>query len=99
MENMTSSLEEYLKTTYILYKKNSQIRVTDIANELNCTKSSVNRAIKILAKQGYINYETYGNITLTKLGVNKALEIVRRNEIIKAFLIQVLDVDEKVASK
>lgn len=99
MKNITSSLEEYLKTMYLLNKKNGQIRVTDIANELNLTKSSVNRAIKILSEEKYINYETYGNITFTKIGEKKALEIIRRNEILKAFLVQVLEIDEKTAIK
>ena len=43
---MTASLEEYLKTIYILYNKNGVARVTDIALEMNCTKPSVNRALK-----------------------------------------------------
>lgn len=99
MKSITSSLEEYLKTMYLLNKINGQIRVTDIANELNLTKSSVNRAIKILNEEKYINYETYGNITFTKLGEKKALEIIRRNEILKAFLVKVLEIDEKTAIK
>ena len=99
MKDITSSLEEYLKTMYILNKVKGQIRVTDIANELNLTKSSVNRAIKILNEEKYINYETYGDITFTKLGEKKALEIIRRNEILKAFLVKVLEVDENTAVK
>lgn len=99
MKDITSSLEEYLKTMYILNKVKGQIRVTDIANELNLTKSSVNRAIKILNEEKYINYETYGDITFTKTGEKKALEIIRRNEILKAFLVKVLEVDENTAVK
>lgn len=99
MKKITSSLEEYLKVMYLLNKKKGQIRVTDIANELELTKSSVNRAIKILSEEKYINYEIYGNITFTKMGEKKALEIIRRNEILKAFLVQVLEVDEKTATK
>lgn len=99
MKSITSSLEEYLKTMYLLNKSKGHIRVTDIANELKLTKSSVNRAIKILSEEKYINYETYGNITFTKTGEKKALEIIRRNEILKAFLVKVLEVDEKTADK
>lgn len=99
MENITSSLEEYLKTMYVINMKNGNIRVTDIANELKCTKSSVNRAIKVLNAQKYVNYELYSSITLTKEGIKKAKEIIRKNETIKAFLTQVLEVEESIATK
>ena len=33
---ISKSLEEYLKTMYILKQKNGNIRVTDIAEEMNC---------------------------------------------------------------
>lgn len=94
---MSASLEEYLKIMLVLYKKNGYIRVTDIAKEMSCSKPSVNRALKILKETGYIDYEVYGKILLTKKGENEASRILRRHEILKAFLIQVLDVKEEVA--
>ena len=65
---MTASLEEYIKTIYILINKMSVARVTDIASELGCTKPSVNRALKVLKEEGYIEYEAYKDIKLTKKG-------------------------------
>lgn len=94
---MSASLEEYLKIMFVLYKKKGYIRVTDIAKEMSCSKPSVNRALKILKETGYIDYEVYGKILLTKKGENEASRILRRHEILKAFLIQVLDVKEEVA--
>ena len=63
---ISKSLEEYLKTMYILKKQNGNIRVTDIANKMNCTKPSVNKAIYNLKDNGLLNYESYGTIELTK---------------------------------
>ena len=63
---LTNSLEEYLKTIYILKNTEDQIRVTDIANKLNCTKPSVNRALNNLKQNNLINYEAYGKIELTR---------------------------------
>lgn len=63
---LTNSLEEYLKTIYILKNTEDQIRVTDIANKLNCTKPSVNRALNSLKSNNLINYEAYGKIELTR---------------------------------
>ena len=42
---ISKSAEEYLKTMYILKQQNGNIRVTDIATKMNCTKASVNKAI------------------------------------------------------
>ena len=63
---ISKSLEEYLKTMYILKKQNGNIRVTDIANKMKCTKPSVNKAINNLKENGFLNYESYGQIELTK---------------------------------
>ena len=62
---ISKSLEEYLKTMYVLKKQNGKIRVTDIAEKMNCTKPSVNKAICNLKDKGLLNYESYGPIELT----------------------------------
>ena len=67
INNMISkALEEYLKTIYILKKQNGNIRVTDIANKMNCTKPSVNKAINNLKNHDLVIYESYGEIELTE---------------------------------
>lgn len=96
---LTNSQEEYLKTIYILEKTEKQIRVTDIAIKLNITKPSVNRAIKNLKEIKLINYEAYGNITLTTEGRNLAKSILKRQDILKMFFTEVLEIDEKQAEE
>jgi DtxR family Mn-dependent transcriptional regulator len=63
---ISKALEEYLKTMYFLKKQNGNIRVTDIAIKMNCSKPSVNKAINNLKNNGLVNYESYGTIELTK---------------------------------
>lgn len=63
---ISKAQEEYLKTMYILKRQNGNIRVTDIANKMECTKPSVNKAINNLKENGLINYESYGAIELTE---------------------------------
>lgn len=63
---ISKSQEEYLKTIYILIKQNGTVRVTDIANKMKCTKSSVNKALNNLKKNGLLNYESYGAIEITE---------------------------------
>ena len=45
---LSKSLEEYLKTIYILGKQEEKVRVTDIAESMNCSKASVNNAVNNL---------------------------------------------------
>ena len=64
--NSTNSIEEYLKTIYVLEQETGQVRVTDIATKRGCSKPSVNRALKVLDSQGFLQYEAYGKIHLTE---------------------------------
>lgn len=96
---ITKSSEEYLKTMYILKKQNGNIRVTDIANKMNCTKPSVNKAIYNLKDKGMLNYESYGTIELTEEGENLAKKILEAYDIVYLFLKDVLNLEEEQAKK
>ena len=96
---ITSSLEEYLKTIYILKKQKGEIRVTDIAEKMNCTKPSVNKAIKNLKNEGLINYEVYGSIDLTISGEKLAKKIIEAYDIVYIFLTEVLEINKEKAEK
>ena len=96
---LTKSQEEYLKTMYILNIKFKEIRVTDIANKMNVSKASVNKAINNLKEKGYINYETYGKIELTKEGENIAKKILEAYDIVYVFLKDVIGLDESKAKE
>lgn len=95
----SNSIEEYLKTIYVLEQETGQVRVTDIATKRGCSKPSVNRALKVLDSQGFLQYEAYGKIHLTQEGKAAAEKIQRTGMALKAFLMQVLEVPEEVASK
>ena len=94
---ISKSLEQYLKTMYILKKQNGNIRVTDVANSMNCTKASVNKAIYNLKDNGLLNYESYGTIELTEEGENLAKKILEAYDIVYLFLKDVLNLNEEDA--
>lgn len=96
---LTDSQEEYLKTIYMLEKSKPKIRVTDIANRLKITKPSVNKAIKNLKDLGLICYEAYGDISLTYEAEEKAKQIIKRQDILEMFLVEVLEINRKQASE
>ena len=96
---ISKSSEEYLKTMYILKQQNGNIRVTDIAKKMNCTKPSVNKAVYNLKDSGLLNYESYGTIELTERGENLAKKILEAYDIVYLFLKDVLNLDEESAKK
>lgn len=99
MVELSNSQEEYLKTMYILANTEKEIRVTDIAKRLKITKPSVNRAIHHLADKQLINYESYGEITLTDIGKQIAQKILKKHDIVKMFLTEVLEIEDEQAEK
>ena len=96
---ISKSLEEYLKTMYLLKKQNGNIRVTDIAKKMSCTKPSVNKAIKNLKDNDLVNYELYGTIELTDKGENLAKKILEAYDIVYLFFKEVLNLEEADAEK
>jgi len=94
---ISKALEEYLKTMYVLKKQNGNIRVTDIANKMQCTKPSVNKALNNLKEEKLVKYETYGIIELTEQGESLAKKILEAYDIIYVFLKEVLNLDEEQA--
>ncbi len=93
--NLSKTQEEYLKTIYILQGEKNKARVTDIANKLNKAKATVNYAVTNLKSLGLINYETYGDISLTKEGTKLAKKILEAYDIVYLFLNEILEMDSK----
>ncbi len=94
---ISKSLEEYIKTIYILKKQNGTVRVTDIANRMNCTKPSVNKALHNLKDNNLVDYKTYGTIELTTDGENLGKKIIEAYDIVYLFLKDVLNLEENEA--
>ena len=95
---ISKSQEEYLKTMYVLKKQNGYIRVTDIANKMDCTKPSVNKAIRNLQDNNLVDYKAYGKIQLTKEGENRAKKILEAYDIVYLFFKDVLNLDATTAN-
>ena len=94
---VSKASEEYLKTMYILQIQNKEIRVTDIANQMNLSKPSVNKAINNLKENGLVDYETYGKIELTENGIDLAKKILEAYDISYVFFKDVLGLTEESA--
>ena len=94
---ISKALEEYIKTMYVLKIKKGEIRVTDVADLMNCSKPSVNKALNNLKSEKLVNYDTYGKIELTKQGEDLAKKILEAYDILYLFLKDVIELDEEKA--
>ena len=96
---ISSSLEEYVKTIYVLKKQGQDIKVTTIANRMNCTKPSVNKAIKNLKANEMLEYEAYGEIRLTNKGEALAKKVLEAYDIVYVFLTEILEIPKEEAKE
>ncbi len=94
---ISKSLEEYLKTIYIIEKQGNKPRVTDIAEKMNCTKASVNKSLKLLKEEMLVSYEPYGQIELTEDGTKLSKKILEANDIVYLFLTEILGEKKQIA--
>ncbi len=94
---ISKSLEEYLKTMYVLKKQNGNVRVTDVAEKMDCSKASVNKALNNLKDNGLVNYESYGTIEITDAGEDLAQKILESYDIMFLFLKDVLGMEAEKA--
>lgn len=96
---MKTTINNYLKVMYILEMKNSKIRVTDVAEYLNYTKSSVSKVLSKLVKLELIEYEVYKNIVLLPKAREIAIEMIRKENLLEIFFVGVLNVSKEQAKK
>lgn len=97
LPDLTSAMEDYLEAIYHLEQERRIARVRDIAKRLDVKMSSVSSALRSLGARGLIEYDPHQFITLTERGIRKAREIVRKHEVLKRFLVRVLQVEESAA--
>ena len=96
---LSESMEDYLETILLLIRDCAVARSRDIAARLKVNRSSVTGALQALAERNLVNYEPYEYVTLTATGEDIAQKVLRRHEVLKDFLVQVLAVDEKTADE
>ena len=88
----------YLETIYILSQNSAFVRAIDVGEQLGFTKPSVSRAMSILKKDGYVNVDADGAITLTETGLAIAKTMYTRHTVLSQMLME-LGVDEKTATE
>lgn len=92
-ENLTQSIEDYLKAIFELTQKEGRASTTQLAEYLNVTPASVTGMIKKLSTTTppLLEYKKHRGVILTSQGRDIALEILRHHRLLELFLHKVLD--------
>ncbi len=99
-ERMTQANEDYLEAVYELAGgEGKPVRSVDLANKLDVSKASVNKAVSVLKANGYVEQEPYGDVFLTKQGAEYGRSVYRRHLALFHFLTDMLGVDPEVAEE
>lgn len=91
------SIEDYLKTIYILTSK-GKVRGIDIARRLNVSRATVCNTLKDLEQEGFVQVDEQHSVFLTEQGLQIARETYERNQFFQELLIG-LGVDQETAFK
>lgn len=83
--------ENYLKIIHTLSGKDGvEVSTSAIAESTATRAASVTDMLKKLSEKGLINYRKYQGVTLTGLGENLALKVIRKHRLWEAFLVEKL---------
>ena len=72
-------MDDYLEQILHLIEAKGYARVTDIAEALGLSRSTVSNMVRRLASRGFVNYERYRGFTLTPAGREVAMMIKARH--------------------
>ena len=90
---LTSALEDYLETIYLIRRDQKFARVRDIARARSVKMSSVTPAMKRLAEMGLIEYSQREYIDLTPEGESVARRVFARHGLLRHFFSDFLRID------
>ncbi len=97
-KTLTVSTEDYLERIHELIEAKGYARVSDIADLLGLTRPTVTIMVQRLGKAGFIEYEKYRGLTLTRRGEEVARRIRTRHVLLTEFL-GMLGLDRAVVSR
>jgi Mn-dependent DtxR family transcriptional regulator len=81
----SQSAEDYLERIHELIEEKGYARVVDIASSLKVKQASVTSMVQKLGESGYLKYEKYRGLILTKKGREVARKIQSRHETLSRF--------------
>ena len=85
---ISETVENYLKALFTLADEKGKVSVSDLSQCLNVSKPTANSMAKTLQQEGFVVYEKYKPLTLTKAGKKAAALVIRRHRLTEMFLVE-----------
>ncbi len=95
---ISSSLEDYLETIYLLVQEQGFARVKDVARAREVKAASVSIALRRLAEMELVRYERREYIALTPDGEKAGRRVFSRHRLLTRFFQEVLNLPAAAAS-
>lgn len=94
----SESVEDYLEAIYTIQRTKGYARTTDIKKLMDHSAASVTEMFQKLDREGYVDYEKYGGVTLTKEGLRIAILVATRHRILTNFL-EILGIPTSISTE
>tara|TARA_A100001037_G_scaffold295606_1_gene314958 strand:+ start:465 stop:881 length:417 start_codon:yes stop_codon:yes gene_type:complete len=89
-------VEDHLELIHELIESRGEARVSDIADHLSVARPTVTKMLQRMAGEGWVHYERYRPVSLTKKGEAHARWMRKRHGVLVRFL-KAIGVSEEVA--
>ncbi len=93
----TGNREDYIINILRLTEGEGVAKTTELASYMGVSPASVSEMIKVLAKEGLVDYEKYKGVSLTDKGITYARQLRKKHHVVERFLTDYLNVDHKTA--
>ena len=84
---LSSSIGDYLKAIWAIAGEGTA-STKEVSGHLSVAPASVSNMLRRLQEMGFVEYERYRGASLTGLGQEEALRLVRRHRLIETFLME-----------
>ena len=88
--HFAESVEEYLEAVYRLEREGPGVTTSGLASSLGVAPASVSGMLKKLAKDGYVEHVSRGEVRLTEKGLAVGVRVLRRHRLAERLLTDVL---------
>jgi len=89
-QRLSTAIENYLKTIYLLQQQGEQVSTNVLAEQLNVKPASVSGMLKKLAELQLVEHTPYYGASVSPTGEKIALEVLRHHRLIELYLVEAL---------
>jgi len=93
VEEVSSTVEEYLEAIYRLQERDGAAKTTELAKQLKVALGTITNTVESLEKQSLVIHQPYKGVKLTAKGRKIALNVVRRHRLSECLLVDILKLE------